>query len=155
MDTLTGDRVEVRSEGRRQSLALTGLHLGDVAEMECRAAHDLHVVGTLTEGAPGGFAHGGERLRHELVERLALRIASAEVGGLLAQLVVGELRVLVFERVHGFRHLLESPQHTAFAGAEQLLKRIGHGTSPSGRVRRTRRPERSPRPGIRPHVIDP
>ena len=127
---LAGDRVEVHREGRRQGLALTGLHLGDVAEVESCAAHDLHVVGALAERALGRFAHRGEGLGHELVERLARRVPRSQFGGLAAQFLVGELRVVLFEGVHGLHDLLQPAEDASFAGAEQFLERVGHGGSP-------------------------
>ena len=42
---LAGERVEVGRQHGDEGLALTGLHLGDVAEVEGRRAHDLHVEG--------------------------------------------------------------------------------------------------------------
>ena len=42
---LAGERVEVGGQHGDERLALTGLHLGDVAEVEGRRAHDLHVEG--------------------------------------------------------------------------------------------------------------
>ena len=43
VDALAGQRVEVGRQRRDQGLALTGLHLGDVAEVQRRATHDLDV----------------------------------------------------------------------------------------------------------------
>ena len=74
--------------------------------MQRGTAHDLHVVGALTERALGGLADGRERLRHELVESRAGFIAGPELGGLAAQLVVCELGVLVFEGTDGLHDLL-------------------------------------------------
>ena len=137
---LAGDRVEVRREGRGQRLALTGLHLGDVAEVQRGAAHDLHVVGALAERALGGLAHGGEGLGHELVERLAGLVAGAQLGGLAAELLVGELRVVLFEGVDGLHDLLKPPEDASLAGAKQFLERVGHGTISICRVRRESAP---------------
>ena len=89
---LAGERVEVRRQGRDQGLALTGLHLGDVAEVQRRAAHDLHVEVPLAEGALGRLADGGERLGQQVVEGLAVGEPLPELVGLAAQLVVGQLR---------------------------------------------------------------
>ena len=57
---------------RGQGLALTGLHLGDVAEVQRRAAHHLDVVRPLAEHPLGRLADRGERLRQQVVERLAV-----------------------------------------------------------------------------------
>jgi hypothetical protein len=133
---LAGDRVEVHGEGRGQGLALTGLHLGDVAEVQGRAAHDLHVVRPLTQRPLGGFAHRRERLGHELVERLSRLVPGAQLGGLATQLVIGQLRVVLFEGVHRLDDLLEAPEDASFAGAKQFLEGVGHGRSPSVGYRR-------------------
>ena len=109
--------------------------------MQRRAAHDLHVVGALAERALGGLAHGGERLGHELVERLAGLVARAQLGGLAPELFVGEVRVVLFEGVDGLHDLLKPPEDASLTGAKQFLERVGHGVSPSVRlrVRRDRR----------------
>ena len=65
---LAGERVEVGRQRRDQRLALTGLHLGDVAEVQRGAAHELHVVVALAERAPRGLADDGERLGQQVVE---------------------------------------------------------------------------------------
>ena len=68
-----GDRVEVGGGGGDEGLALTGLHLGDVAEVQGGATHELHVEVPQAEGALGRLADGGERLGQQVVERLAVR----------------------------------------------------------------------------------
>jgi hypothetical protein len=59
---VAGDRVQVRRQRRHQGLALTGAHLGDVAQVQRGAAHDLHVEVTLAEDPLRRLAHGGEGL---------------------------------------------------------------------------------------------
>ncbi len=49
VDALARQGVEVRRQHRDQGLALTGLHLGDVAEVERRGPHDLDVEGAQAE----------------------------------------------------------------------------------------------------------
>ena len=80
VDALAGERVEVRRQRRDQGLALTGLHLGDVAEVQCGATHDLDVEVALAEHPLGRLADGRERLRHDVVERLALLEALLELA---------------------------------------------------------------------------
>ena len=46
------ERVQVGGGRGDEGLALTGLHLGDVAEVQGGAAHELHVEVTQAEGAP-------------------------------------------------------------------------------------------------------
>ena len=65
---LAGQRVEVGRQRRHQRLALTGLHLGDVPEVQRRAAHQLHVEVALPQRPPGRLAHRGERLWQQIVQ---------------------------------------------------------------------------------------
>ena len=73
------------------------------------------------------FTHGGERLREEVVEGLAVLEAALELGGLRLQLVVGELVEVGLERVD----LLDEGQHLAdeplVAGPEDLLEEGADG----------------------------
>ena len=70
---VAGQRVEVGRQHAGQGLALTGLHLGDVAQVQRGAAHELHAVVPLAQRAGGGLADDGERLGQQLVEGLARR----------------------------------------------------------------------------------
>ena len=99
VDALALERVEVGRQGRDERLALTGLHLGDVAQVQRGATHDLHVEVPLAEGALARLADRGERLGQEVVEGLAVGEPLAEDVGLVAQLLVGELLEVVLERV--------------------------------------------------------
>ena len=74
---LAGQRVEIERRARDERLALTGLHLGDVALVEDDAAHQLDVEQPLPRFALARLAHGRERLVEELVDRLAVLDASA------------------------------------------------------------------------------
>ncbi len=80
MDTLAGEGVEVARQGRDERLALTGLHLGDVAQVQGGTAHDLDVEVPLAEGALARLAHGGEGLGEDVVEGLARRPAAPGTG---------------------------------------------------------------------------
>ena len=73
-----------------EGLALAGLHLGDVALVEHDAAQHLDVERPHAQRALGALAGDGERLEQEVVERLAVRVALTELGGLVAQLLVAE-----------------------------------------------------------------
>ncbi len=106
VDALAVEGVEVDRQGGDQGLALAGLHLGDLALVEDHAAHELDVEVAHAEDAPAGLAHDREGLRQEVVEGGAAGEPLAELGGLGAQLVVGELAHVRLERVdrrHG-RH---------------------------------------------------
>ncbi len=86
---LAGQGVQVGGEHAGDGLALTGLHLGDVAQVQRAAAHDLHVEMTLAQRALSGLAHRGERLGHQVIQRLALGVPLLEVVGQRAELGVG------------------------------------------------------------------
>ena len=131
VDAVAVQRVEVRRQGRHQRLALTGLHLRDVAEVERRAAHDLHVVVPLPDDPLGRLAHGGERLGHQVVEGLALGQPLLELGRLRSQLVVAHRDEVVLDGVDRAGHRLQLAQDLALADAEQLVDDGRHaGDSP-------------------------
>ena len=114
-----GDRVQVRRQGRDERLALTGLHLGDVAEVQRRAAHELDVEVPLAEDALAGLADRGERLGQQRLERLAVRVPLLEVGGLALQLVVAHRDEVVLDGVDLVGHPLELLEDLALADTEQ------------------------------------
>ncbi len=78
-----------------ERLALTGLHLGDPAEVQGGAAHHLDVVVALADDAVGGLAGDGERLDQEVVEGGTVVEALAELAGLGLQVVVGQALAVV------------------------------------------------------------
>jgi len=79
---MAGERVQVQRQRRDERLAFARRHFGDFALVQHDAADQLHVVGhhvprllvarhhDLRSDEPAaGFAHRGERLRQQLVER--------------------------------------------------------------------------------------
>ena len=82
--------VEIEGKGSHQGLALARLHLGDLALVENDAAQELHVEGSLADGAADGLPGDGEGLDQKVVQRLAVVQAAAELVGLGPQLVVAE-----------------------------------------------------------------
>ena len=123
---LAGEGVEVRRQGRDEGLALTGLHLGDVAQVQGRPAHHLHVEVALAERPLGRLADRGERLGKQVVEALAVGQPLPEDVGLVAQLLVGELLEVVLERVDLGGDALQPLEDPALAGTHQLLEDLGH-----------------------------
>ena len=118
MRALSLERVQVQRERRDEGLPLTGLHLGDVSLVQRHAAEELHVEVPLAERAPRRLAHGGKRVRQDVVDGLALRQTLAEDLGTPAQLVVGERLHRVLERVDAHGDLAEASQ-LAFVGVEE------------------------------------
>ena len=82
----TLERVQVERQAGDERLALTGLHLGDVALVEDDPAHQLDVEHALVRLAEAGLANGGEGLEEQLLERLAVLEPLPELDGLVAQL---------------------------------------------------------------------
>ncbi len=111
--------VEVRRQHRGQGLALTGAHLGDLAEVQRRATHELHVEGPLAQRALGTLADDGERLGEQLVEGLALGVPLAELDGLLPEFRVREVDDFVFQVVDVRCDVAQALEHLALASAEQ------------------------------------
>ena len=119
MHAVPGDRVQVGGEHRGERLALTGLHLRDVAQMQRCATHELHGEVSLTDRAHRGLAGHGERLRQQLVQALTVGVPGAELLCLRTQLRIGELLDLRLERVDVRGDLSQPLHHLRLAGAEQ------------------------------------
>ena len=60
VDTFAGKSVEVGREQGDQGLAFAGFHFGDVAFVKHHAANQLHVKGSHSELALGGFTNDGK-----------------------------------------------------------------------------------------------
>ena len=121
-----GERVEIGGQRRDEGLALSRLHLGDVAEVEGGASHDLHVVGALPDGAPGGFAHGREGLGEQVVEALAVGQALLELVRLRAQFLIRHILERRLQGVDLFGDHLEFLESSPLTGAEDLIEQFSH-----------------------------
>ena len=88
--------------------------------VERPGADDLDVEVALAQGAAGGFPDHGEGLGLEVVERLAVGDALAELDRLGGQLGVGERLDGGFEGVDPGDEALELLQPLALADAEDL-----------------------------------
>ena len=132
VDPLAAQRVEVGGERRDEGLALAGLHLGHPAEVQCGAAHHLHVEVSLADDPLGGLAHDGERLDGEIVEIGAVGDALTELVRLGAQLLVGQPLQLRLERADVRHHGLEGLQLLALSGAEDAVQDAHAASQPTG-----------------------
>ena len=114
--------VQVERHRGDEGLALTGLHLGDIALVEHDRTHHLDVEVAHPEAALGRLAHGGEGLEGQLIERFAVLEPLPELDGLGRKLLVGERLEVRLEGgdVVGLPgQTLEPP---AFADAQDLLE---------------------------------
>ena len=146
------ERVEVRRQRGDERLALAGLHLGDPAEVQRGAAHQLHVEVALAEHAAAGLAHGREGLGEQVVEQVGDELLAvlgvlargpglvdllAELVGAGPELVVGQPLDLGLERVDLGNDRLDRLEAAALTGVEDLLNdahAIGESTG-AGPVR--------------------
>ncbi len=76
--------VQVERLHGDERLALTGLHLGDVALVQDDPAHQLDVEEPRADVALERLANGRVRLEEQVLERLAVLEALLELGGLAA-----------------------------------------------------------------------
>jgi hypothetical protein len=109
VDAVAGEGVEVTGQSGDEGFSFAGLHLGDLAGVEDDAADHLDVKMAHLDGALAGFADDGEGFGEDVGEGLffdgdALVLvfrgvldafervgdALAELGGFVAELLVGE-----------------------------------------------------------------
>ena len=131
VDAVARQRVQIGGQRGDEGLALAGLHLGHPAEVQGRAAHDLHVEVALAQRALARFPHGGERLGEQLVEEVDPRLAVVAGGGVDAgpelagqgpDLLVAATLHLGLERGDLGHDRLEQLELAALAGVQHLLK---------------------------------
>ncbi len=78
---VAGDGIQVARQGGHERLAFAGLHLGDLSGVQSHATDELHVEMTQPYGTHAGLAHGGERLREQVLQRLPCLIALPQASG--------------------------------------------------------------------------
>jgi hypothetical protein len=131
---LAGQRVEVGRQGRDQGLALTGAHLGDVPAVQRGTAHDLHIEVTLAQGPLGRLADGGEGLGKQVVERLTVGQALAELAGHGPQFRVAQWGEMFLDRIDLVSDPPQLAQDLALARAQDPTDVIWHFSSRSSRI---------------------
>jgi hypothetical protein len=132
--SLAAERVEVGGQHPGERLALTGLHLGDVAQVQGGAAHQLDVEVTLSQRALGCLADRGERLGQQVVERFPVGVPLPELVGHAAELGVAHRDEVVLDGVDLLANPLELAQDLAFAGAKDVIDDRCHFSSRSLRI---------------------
>ena len=118
--------VQVARERRDQGLAFTGLHFGDIAPVQGRATHELHIEVTLSQSALRHLTDGGERFGHQLVKVLTVVQSLLELGGLAFEFLVGQSGNLVLKGIHGLGHVLQFLELVPFSHAEGFVNDIYH-----------------------------
>jgi hypothetical protein len=112
MDALAGQRVEICRKRGDQSLALAGLHLGDLAGVQHHATDQLHVEMAHIEDAFAGFADDRECFHQQVVDRLAIGNTLPELARLVSKLLLGKGLHLRLERTN-FRDARHEPLELA------------------------------------------
>jgi hypothetical protein len=93
--------------------------------VERDAAHELDVEVAHRERPPAGLAHGGECLEEDLLERLAVLDALAELDRLRSELGVAQLLELRLKRADVRGLLREALNAPPFAQAQNRLESSG------------------------------
>ena len=122
MDAAAGEAVQVERLDGDERLALTRLHLRDVALVEDDPAHELDVEEPHADRALEGLAHRRVGLEDQLLERLAVLEALLELRGLPAELVVRQLLEVGLERADVGGLLGEALETTPFAHSQDALE---------------------------------
>ena len=126
MHALAGDGVQIRREHGDERFALAGLHFRNAPLMQHDAADELHAEGLHAQNAPARLAHGGKRLRQQVVQRLAALVARFEFLGLGAQSLVAQRSIFIAQRLDLIDRRKEPFYLPLAAGAEQFIKNT-HG----------------------------
>ena len=121
-----GERVEIGRRGGHQGLTLTGLHLGDVAQVQGGATGHLDVEVPLPQGALGRLPDHRERLGQQVVQALAVGIPRLEPLGLFPQFGVAQPDEVVLQSVHLRGLRLQPLQRAALTGTQHLLDDLDH-----------------------------
>ena len=99
VDAFAFERVQVGGQGGDERLAFAGLHLGDLAVVQHHAADELDVEVPHVEHAACRLRGRRRTPRQEVVERARRRRRACGIGGLAAELLVGERLDRRLERV--------------------------------------------------------
>src|SRR5690606_10784403 len=89
--TLARERVQIHRQCGGESLALARAHFRNLAIVKGDAAYHLHIEVPHAEDSFTGFAHNGERLRQQVVQRFTLLKALPELCRLALESVIAQL----------------------------------------------------------------
>src|SRR3989344_910674 len=92
---LARESIQIGRKRGDQGFSFAGFHLSDRTAVQYRAAYELYIEMTLSQGPLRRFPHDRKRLRKELVETFAFREPFPEFRGFRPERGVGELRDLL------------------------------------------------------------
>ena len=129
--------VQVAGQGRHESFSFTGRHLGDPPPVQSHPSHDLHIkmahLNTCDrpQNPAGCLPADRERLRQEIIKRLSLGKARAELLRLACQGLIVKRPRRLLKTVDLIDDGLQLFLYPVTAGAEYLVKdlvdEIDHG----------------------------
>ena len=119
---LAAQGIQVGGSRGDEGFALTGLHLGNVAQVQCRTAHELNVVVPLPQGPRRRFTYRREGFRKQTVQGFPVIDARFERVGFGAQFRVAERLEAFFEAVHGVRVGPQSLQDLLIPGPKDFFQ---------------------------------
>ena len=93
------ERVQIGREGRHKCLALTRLHLRNIALMQENPAHQLHIEGPQPQRTFRRLATVCKRLGQQRIQCLTVCMARLEFGRFLDQLRIAQLFEVRFQCV--------------------------------------------------------
>ena len=126
VNAVAGQGVSVDRQGSHEGLSLAGLHLGDLALVEGRAADELDVVVALAKVAPGRLADRGEGFGQQGVDGVASVQPLSEFVGLGQQLVVAEALIFGLQPVDVFPDGAQLLKSLVIGVADYFLENGNH-----------------------------
>ena len=122
VDPLAGEGVQIGGQNGHQSLTFTGLHLGDAALMENDAADQLDPEGPQPHHPVGCLPHGGEGLRENVIQCLAVFKPLFKLRGLGLKLRIGQGPIGLLQRLDFFHDGFQCPDFFFRGGTKQFFE---------------------------------
>ena len=127
MNALARDRVQERRKGGDQGLPFSRPHLCDLPLVEHDPAHELHIEVSLSDRALRGLTNQRKSLRQEVVERLALLVATTQFADLAPHAIGIQRLHFRFERIDPLDERTRSLEQTLVGRTKDLA-----GETPNG-----------------------
>ncbi len=125
MDALAAQRIQIGRQRRHQGLAFTGAHFGNIAVVQHHAADQLHVEWPHAERTVCCFAHYGESLGQQLLQRFAIRHPALEFLGPGAQARIVERLDALLQCIDLLDSPAVLPQQPLVSATEDAGQKIG------------------------------